>query len=184
MRVLAISGSLRAGSYNSALLRAAGELLPPGGELEVWEGLRDVPAYDADLEADFTPAAVLSLREAVAAADAVLIATPEYNSSIPGALKNALDWASRPLNESPFRGKPVSVIGSSTGMFGAVWAQAELRKVLAAMGSRVTGKETPIGQVADKIDADGRVTDNTARAAIRENLLALAAEVELNRAAA
>lgn len=183
MRVLAISGSLRAGSYNSALLRAAGELLPPGAELEVWEGLREVPAYDADLEGETTPAAVRGLREAVAAADAVLFATPEYNSSIPGSLKNALDWASRPLAENPFRGKPVTVIGSSTGMFGAVWAQAELRKVLSAMGARLTGKETPIGGVADKVDDAGRVIDSTARAAIRENLLALAAEVEIERAA-
>lgn len=184
MRVLAISGSLRAGSYNSALLRAAGELLPPGGELELWDGLRDVPIYDADLEAETAPDAVRSLRDAVAAADAVLFATPEYNSSIPGGLKNALDWASRPLAENPFRGKPVTVIGSSTGMFGGVWAQAELRKVLGAMGARLTGKETPIGQVAEKVDADGRLTDNNARAAIRENLLALANEVEVERAAA
>src|SRR5579863_9119435 len=136
MRILGISGSLRRGSHNSALLRAAGSLLPPGAELVVYDGLREIPPYDEDMLAT-PPEAVVRLREAVAAADAVLIATPEYNHSIPGALKNALDWASRPFASNAFRGKPVAVIGASTGLFGAVWAQAETRKVLAAMGARV-----------------------------------------------
>jgi len=132
MRILAISGSLRRGSHNTMLLRAAGGLLPSDVELVFWEGLRDVPPYDEDDDAAGAPASVSALREAVAGADAVLIATPEYNSSVPGALKNALDWASRPFATNAFRNKPVAVIGSSAGMFGGVWAQAELRKVLGA----------------------------------------------------
>src|SRR5206468_8202087 len=105
------------------------------------------------------PATVEALRDAVRAADAVLIATPEYNSSVPGALKNALDWASRPLATNAFRNKPVAVIGASTGAFGAVWAQAELRKVLAAMGARVTEVELAVGHAGEKLDERGRLID-------------------------
>ena len=170
MRILGISGSLRRESHNSALLRAAAEHLPEGVELELWDGLRDVPAYDEDDDADPAPTAVADLRSAVAGADAVLIATPEYNHSIPGALKNALDWASRPFATNAFRGTPVAVIGTSTGLFGAVWAQAELRKVLAAMGARVVDAELALGQAADKFD-DGVLVD----AAEHERLAAMVA---------
>jgi len=176
MRVLAISGSLRRGSYNSGLLQAAAELLAPGDELVVWDGLREVPPYDQDDDVEPAPAAVASLRRAVAGADAVLIATPEYNSSIPGALKNALDWASRPLATNPFRNKPVAVIGSSAGMFGAVWAQAELRKVLGAMGARVAEVEVAVGHAADKFDAEGRLADEGVLAQLADALATLAAE--------
>ncbi|HWT90730.1 MAG TPA: NADPH-dependent FMN reductase, partial [Solirubrobacterales bacterium] len=124
MKVLGISGSLRRDSLNHALLREAAERLPAGAELVEFERLREIPPYDADLEAFETPAAVAELREAMREADAVLVATPEYNHSIPGVLKNALDWASRPAGKSVFRDKPVVVLGSSTGLFGAVWAQA------------------------------------------------------------
>ena len=121
MRVLGISGSLRRDSYNAALLRAAAERLPDGVEIEVFERLAEIPPYDSDLEgAGEVADAVTDLRERMRAADAVLIATPEYNSSIPGALKNALDWASRPAGESALMGTPAAVIGASTGMFGAV----------------------------------------------------------------
>jgi chromate reductase len=149
MRVLGISGSLRRDSFNSALLRAAAERLPGGAELVEYEGLADVPPYDEDVEGAGAPAAVEALREAVRSADAVLIATPEYNSSIPGQLKNALDWVSRPAGKSALTGKPAAVIGASTGMFGAVWAQAELRKVLGAMGGRVIEAELPVGHAKD-----------------------------------
>jgi chromate reductase len=152
MRVLAISGSLRRDSHNTALLRAAAEHLPPGAELELWDGLRDVPAFDQDDDVEPAPVAVARLRDAVVEADAVLIATPEYNHSIPGALKNALDWASRPFTTNAFRGKPVAVIGASAGLFGAVWAQAELRKVLVAMGARVVEGELAAGQAAEKFE--------------------------------
>ena len=148
MKVLGISGSLRRGSHNTALLRAAAELLPDGVELELWDGLKAVPPYDEDDDdVESAPAAVASLRDAIAGADAVLFATPEYNHSIPGQLKNALDWLSRPLDRSPLLNKPVSVIGASQGAFGAVWAQAELRKVLGALGARVVDEELPVGNV-------------------------------------
>ena len=154
MRVLGISGSLRHGSLNSALLRAAAERLPAGAELTLFDRLGDIPPYDEDVEVGATPAAVEKLREAVRGADAVLIATPEYNHSLPGQLKNALDWASRPAGKSALNGKPAAVIGASTGMFGAVWAQAELRKVLGAMGGRVLEVELPVGHAQELLHGD------------------------------
>jgi chromate reductase len=177
MRILAISGSLRRGSHNTSLLRAAGELLPPTHELVVWDGLKDVPPYDEDDDVQPAPPAVAALREAVAEADAVLIATPEYNSSIPGALKNALDWASRPIATNVFRNKPVAVIGSSDGMFGAVWAQAEVRKVLGAMGARVLDVEVAVGHATDKFDADGTLEDDEVRGQLEDALSVLRAEI-------
>jgi chromate reductase len=150
MRVLGISGSLRRDSLNSALLRAAAERLPAGVELVEFKHLREIPPYDSDVEEDGTPAAVQELREAIREADAVLIATPEYNHSIPGVLKNALDWASRPAGQSALNGKPAAAIGASTGMFGAVWAQAETRKVLGALGGRVIETELPIGRAGEQ----------------------------------
>jgi len=154
MRVLGLSGSLRRGSLNSALLRAAAERLPAGAELVEFERLDEVPPYDEDVELEGTPAVVEELREAVREADAVLIATPEYNHSIPGQLKNALDWVSRPAGKSALNGKPAAVIGASTGIFGAVWAQAELRKVLGAMGGRVIETELPVGHAKEQLHGD------------------------------
>ena len=149
MRVLGISGSLRRDSHNSALLRAAAERLPAGAELVLYEGLGEIPPYDEDVEVEAVPVSVRELREAIRSADAVLIATPEYNHSIPGQLKNALDWASRPAGKSALNGKPAAAIGASTGMFGAVWAQAELRKVLGAMGGRTIEAELPVAGAAE-----------------------------------
>jgi len=177
VRILAISGSLRRGSHNTSLLRAAGELLPPGEELVLWDKLRDVPPYDEDAD-DPAPAAVASLRAAVDEADAVLFSTPEYNSSVPGALKNALDWASRPYATNVFRNKPVAVIGASAGMFGAVWAQAELRKVLGTMGARVAEAEVAVGRANEKIDADGHLVDDEVREQLVDTLTALRLELE------
>jgi chromate reductase len=156
MRVLGISGSLRRDSLNSALLRAAAERLPAGAELIEFAGLREIPPYDEDLELAGVPEAVEELRTAMREADAVLIATPEYNHSIPGVLKNALDWASRPAGQSALSGKPAAAIGASTGMFGAVWAQAETRKVLGALGGRVIETELPVAR-ADKLLVDGQL---------------------------
>lgn len=149
MRALGISGSLRQDSLNSALLRAAAERLPAGVVLARFERLAEIPPYDEDVEMASTPEPVRELREAIGAADAVLVATPEYNHSIPGQLKNALDWASRPAGKSALSGKPVAVVGASTGMFGAVWAQAELRKVLGAMGGLVLEAELPVGHAQE-----------------------------------
>ena len=158
MRILGISGSLRAASHNTRLLHAARSLLPDGATLEIYEGLKQLPPYDEDDDGANAPAAVRELRAAIAGADALLIATPEYNSSIPGGLKTALDWASRPRLEAVLANKPVAVIGASVGMFGAVWAQAELRKVLAASGARVVGEELPVARAHEAFD-DGRLRD-------------------------
>jgi chromate reductase, NAD(P)H dehydrogenase (quinone) len=136
LKILGISGSLRRGSCNTKLLRAASELLPPGVEVELWDGLKAVPPYDEDDDVQPAPAGVAHRRVAIAEADAVVFATPEYNWSVPGVLKNAIDWVSRPLATN-LRNKPVAVVGASTGAFGAVWSQAELRKVLSATGARV-----------------------------------------------
>ena len=131
MRILAISGSLRAASHNSELLRSAAALAPLGVKVDIYKGLEEIPPYDEDDDvAGNQPSAVVRLKQALNSADAVLIATPEYNASIPGVLKNALDWVSRPIAESPVRYKPAAVISASTSMFGGVWAAAETRKVL------------------------------------------------------
>ncbi len=154
MRVLGISGSLRRDSHNSALLRAAAERLPAGAELVEFERLGEIPPYDEDVEVASVPETVRELRAAIRDADAILIATPEYNHSIPGQLKNALDWASRPAGKSALNGKPAATVGASTGMFGAVWAQAELRKVLGAMGGRVIEAELPVAHASDLRQGD------------------------------
>jgi chromate reductase, NAD(P)H dehydrogenase (quinone) len=179
MRVLGISGSLRRDSLNSALLRAAAERLPAGVELVELDRLREVPPYDEDVETAGTPAVVEELRAAVRNADAVLIATPEYNSSIPGQLKNALDWVSRPAGQSALSGKPAAVVGASTGMFGAVWAQAELRKVLGAMGGRVIEAELPVGH-AKELLVNGRLELSPEQSEHLEEILAeLVAQAEI-----
>ncbi len=176
MRVLGLSGSLRSGSHNTRLLRASAALLPDDAELEVFDRLGEIPPFNQDDE-QHPPEAVLALKDAVARADAVLIATPEYNASIPGALKNALDWVSRPLQDTPLRAKPAAVIGASTGLFGAVWAQAELRKVLSTIGARVVDRELPVGQAEEALGADGLPIEPAARellAATLDELLDLA----------
>ena len=178
MRVLAISGSLRRDSNNTALLRALREEAPAGVEVEIWDGLKEIPPYDADDDVVPGPGPVEAFRSLVRESDAVFFATPEYNSSIPGALKNALDWASRPLATNAFRNKPVAVISSSAGAFGGVWAAAELRKVLGAMGARVTDAELAVGHAHDKLDEVGELTDDDLRDELREALDLLLAEAE------
>ena len=181
MKVLAISGSLRRDSHNTTLLRAAAELLPPSAELEIFDGLKQVEPYDEDDDRDGGPAGVRRLRQAISSADAVLIATPEYNSSIPGQLKNAIDWASRPLGENALWGKPVAVVGASTGTFGAVWSQAETRKALAASGARVIEKDLPIGHAHETFTDDGRLEEVELReryVEILDELVALAEQVD------
>ncbi len=158
MRILAISGSLRRDSHNTTLLRAAVALLPSEVEVDVYEGLVDVPPFNED-DVGHRPAGAQALWDAVDAVDGVLIATPEYNSSIPGVLKNGLDWLSQPLTDSPLRNKPAAVIGASTGMFGAVWSQAETRKVLGAIGARVVDRELPVAGAHEQFAEDGRLSD-------------------------
>jgi chromate reductase, NAD(P)H dehydrogenase (quinone) len=181
--VLGISGSLRRGSHNAKLLRAAAEVLPQSTALEVWEGLKAVPPYDEDDDRQPAPAAVARLRAAIAGADAVLFATPEYNWSVPGQLKNAVDWASRPLATNVLRNKPVAVVGASTGAFGAVWAQAELRKVLAATGARVLEEGVAVGRAPTRFDDEGRLVDDALREQLGEVVAALVAQTSLARAA-
>jgi chromate reductase len=177
IRILGISGSLRSGSHNTALLRAAALSLPPEAELEVFDGLRDLPHYDADLDVEPADPAVARLREAIADADGVLIATPEFNGSIPGVLKNALDWASRPFPDNALKGKPVAVVGASTGLFGAVWAQAETKKALGIIGADVLDGELPVGQASGAFGDDGHLVEPDLRTALEELLGVLAARV-------
>ncbi len=178
MKVLAVSGSLRRNSHNTQLLRAAVELAPEEVEVVLWDGMRDLPLYDQDLEAGQLPDSVRRLREEWDAADAILFATPEYNGSVPGVLKNAIDWASRPVRESALTNKTVAVIGASPGQFGAMWAQADLRKILGVAGARVVGDELPVARVHEKLDADGRLLDGELEGRLRLHLEVLAAESE------
>jgi chromate reductase len=168
MKVLAISGSLRRDSYNTKLLRAAEELFPPEVDFVLYQGVKEVPPYDEEDDVQPAPMAVAALRSAIGEADAILFATPEYNSSIPGSLKNALDWVSRPVATNPLRNKPVAVVGASTGAFGAVWAQAELRKVLAAVGHAPT-----------RFAEDGRLEDESLEEQLVETIEALLAEANI-----
>jgi chromate reductase, NAD(P)H dehydrogenase (quinone) len=175
-RILGISGSLRRDSYNTSLLRAAAETAGPDVEFELYDGLKAVPPYDEDDDVYPRPASVARLNATIANADAVLFATPEYNASIPGHLKNAIDWVSRPVATNALRNKPVAVVGASIGAFGAAWAQAELRKVLAALGARVLDFELPVPKCQACFE-EGELTDEEIRASIADAVAALAEEV-------
>jgi chromate reductase len=152
VKILGISGSLRVQSHNRKLLTVAARRLPEYVELHVFDQLPEIPPYNQDLEAGPPPVAVAQLKQAIAGANAVLVATPEYNSSLPGVLKNALDWVSRPFDENPLRGKPAAVIGASTGGFGAVQAQADARRVLARIGARVVPLDLPVPMAGGLFD--------------------------------
>jgi chromate reductase len=173
--VLGFAGSLRKGSCNAAALRAGAELLPPGMTLEIFD-LAPIPLYNADVEAAGFPEPVLQFKARIAAADALLVVTPEYNYSIPGVLKNAIDWASRPPATSPLSGKPVAMMGASTGLFGTVRAQLHLRQVCVCTNMLAMLKpEVHIAQAAAKFDAEGHLTDEETRRRIRALLEALLA---------
>jgi chromate reductase len=175
MNVLAISGSLRAGSHNAALLRAAAELAPDGVEFESYTGLELLPPYNEDHDTDEPPFEVARLRDAIASADAVLFATPEFNGTVPGQLKHALDWASRPYGQaSSLWGKPVAVVGASITDYGAVWAQDHLRKGLGIAGARVLDRELPVAKAHERFDEDGVLVDLELRDALAEIVAELA----------
>jgi len=174
-RILGISGSLRRDSHNTSLLRAAAEAAGADVQFELYDRLKEVPPYDEDDEMHPRPASVGHLNAAIENANAVLFATPEYNASIPGQLKNAIDWVSRPVATNVLRNKPVVVVGASTGAFGAAWAQAELRKVLAALGARVLDVELPVPHAYTRFE-EGGLTDDGIRANLAEAVEALAAE--------
>lgn len=159
LRVVAIPGSLRDGSYNRALLEAAQNRARQGMTVEIVD-IDDVPVYDADVEARGDPEPVTRLKEKVESADALLIATPEYQHGVPGVLKNALDWASRPPGDAPIMGKPVAIMGATVGSFGTARAQEQLRTTLIYNDCpMVTSPEVLVSDVQDKVDDDGQVTD-------------------------
>jgi chromate reductase len=173
IKVLGISGSLRRGSFNSAALRAAQELAPTGMEVEVYGGLRDIPPYDDDVRQQGFPPAAADLRARIKAADALLIVTPEYNYSVSGVLKNAIDWASRPP-EQPFNGKPIAIMGASPGMLGTARAQYHLRQMFVFLNGMVLNQpEVMIAQAGTRFDAEGRLTDEKTREFVGALLVAL-----------
>ena len=169
--VLGISGSLRKASYNTALLHAAVDLMPPGMTLEVFD-LSPLPMFNQDFEKPF-PEAVVAFRDKLAQADAILIATPEYNSSITGALKNALDWASR-SPQPPLQGKPAAIMGASTGNFGTLRAQLHLRQILTHVGALPLGKpEVLVAHAEQAFNADRKLVDASVHGFLRDLLVAL-----------
>ena len=174
MRLLTISGSLRKASHNTALLRAAAELAPDGVAVQMFEGLDRLPYYNEDHDTDDPHGEVRRLREQIAGADVVLISTPEYNGSMPGHLKNAIDWASRPFGPgSSLWGKPVAVIGASVTEYGAVWAQDHLRKSLGLAGARALDLELAVPKAPDHFGPDGEVTNPETREQLADVLKGL-----------
>jgi chromate reductase len=176
MRILAISGSLRAASHNTALLQAAADLAPEGVEVELFDPaeLEVLPPYNEDRDNELAHAAVTDLRDQIASADAVLFSTPEYNGTIPGQLKHAIDWGSRPRSsDAALWGKPVAVIGASSADYGALWAQDHLRKALGIAGARVLEEGLPVGRASEAFDEAGNLVDHE----IRERLAEIVAEL-------
>jgi chromate reductase len=185
MKILAISGSLRAASYNTALLRAAADLAPDGIEVDLYEDLESLPPYNEDRDTDQPPSEVSRLRAAIDDADAVLFATPEYNTTMPGQVKQVVDWASRPHGpEASLWGKPAAAIGASVTDYGAMWAQDHLRKALGLAGARVLPTELPVAGAAQLFDADGRLTDPETRERVAELVSELVAHHQQYAAAA
>jgi chromate reductase len=175
LRVLGFAGSLRKGSYNRALLRAAQELAPDGMQIESFD-LRPIPFYDGDVEAAGEPEPVRAFKKAIADSDALLIATPEYNYGVPGLLKNAIDWASRPPRGSVLNRKPAAILGASPGATGTARAQLQLRQAFVFTETlAVLQPEILVARCQEKFDADGRLTDEPTRALVRKLLEALAA---------
>ncbi|MFU8840262.1 MAG: NADPH-dependent FMN reductase [Nitriliruptoraceae bacterium] len=159
MHILGLCGSLRAGSLNRRLLEEAGRLLPDGATLRIPSLVGELPLFDEDLEEDPLPEAVRAFHDAIAAADAILVASPEYNGSVTGPLKNALDWASRPAGDAVLAGKALAVIGASPSRFGAAWAQAETRRISDRIGARVVPLELPVARADQALGDDGRLQD-------------------------
>lgn len=178
-RVLGVAGSLRAGSFNRSLLRAAVELVPAGMEIRTFEGLAEIPPYNADVEATGDPAPVAAWKDAIRGADALLFVTPEYNYGVPGVLKNAYDWASRPAGKSPLNRKPAGIMGVSGGNSGTARAQLALRQSFVFTETYgMLRPEILVPRGAEKFDAEGRLTDERTREAVRKFLQALALWIE------
>jgi chromate reductase, NAD(P)H dehydrogenase (quinone) len=182
MKWLGIAGSLRKSSHNRALLSALREELPEGVELTLFDGIGALPLFDADLSYDPPPPAVVALKDAMAGADGLVIATPEYNYSIPGVLKNALDWATRPMNTSPLRQMPVGLMGAAAGMSGTMRAQYHLRQILVYTDCRVMGQpEVFVARSHERFDAEGRLTCEATRLLLRTYAEGYAAWVRMVR---
>lgn len=174
VRVLVFGGSLRRGSYTSALMRAAEEVVPEGVEVELWERLAEVTPFNADEESR-PPPVIVDFKARIKKADAILVATPEYNYSVPGYLKNAMDWASRPYGDNAFAGKPVAVISSSTGSIGGARAQYHMRQSFVFLEMHpINMPECIVGHAQDKVDESGKLTDPKTLKRIAEVLEALA----------
>ena len=183
-RVLALSGSLRSGSYSTAILREAARRAGDELELILYDGLKAIPPFDEDIEGDGArEPAVVHLKQAFADADAVLIATPEYNGSVSGVLKNALDWVSRPFDSNPLRGKPVAIVSSSTGSFGGVWAQNDLRRILGTIGARVIDETLTVPHSHTVMNEDGEIAHSETSAGLTSVLEALEAELDTRQIA-
>ena len=179
MRACGIAGSLRSGSYNRALLRAAVALAPPGLELRVFDRLADVPPYNADVEAKGDPEPVAALKQAIREADALLVVTPEYNYGVPGVLKNAIDWASRPPTGSVLNGKPAAIMGATPGRTGTARAQLALRQSFVFTQTPcLPGPEVLVAEAGNRFAADGTLTDEATRKHVRQLLERLVAWTE------
>jgi len=174
VEIAAIAGSLRAASWARALLRAATELLPDNVRLTIWDGLGEVPPFNEDLESGPVPSAVADMRELIQRCDALLIATPEYNRSVPGVLKNALDWASRPYGQTVLKSKLVAVVGTSPLPSGGASALSDVERVLTLLGAEVVDADLAIGLVHSRIDAEGRLSDPELAARITDLLVKVA----------
>jgi chromate reductase, NAD(P)H dehydrogenase (quinone) len=182
LRVVGIAGSLRKGSFNRALLHAAIELAPVELQIDVFARIGEFPLYDADLEAHALPEPVEALKKAMRDSDGILIATPEYNHSIPGVLKNAIDWASRPGGAAAYRWKPIAIMGATPGMGGTIRGQTALRQVLSSDTYLMPGPEVFVARAAEKFDAEGRLTDEPTRKHLAGFLKAAAAWYQRFRA--
>jgi chromate reductase len=172
MKILALSGSLRRESFNTALARAARDLAPDGVEVEIYDGIGLLPHYDQDLDHEDVevPGPVAELRRRIDDADALLMITPEYNGSVTGVLKNAIDWASARHRGSWLRNKTVAIAGATTGQYGAIWAQQDLKRVLGIAGARVVGGELPVSTAHERFDAHGTLVDPLVAERLREHL--------------
>lgn len=186
MRLLVLSGSLRRESFNTALARATREVAPEGVEVEIYDGLGLIPHYDQDLDHEDveTPEPVADLRRRIEEADALLMITPEYNGATSGVLKNAIDWASARHRGSWLRNKTVAVAGASTGQYGALWAQQDLKRILGIAGARVVGGELPVSSAHQRFDAHGRLVDPLSAERLRDHLATLVHEAQPLEAAA
>ena len=173
IKILGIAGSLRKGSFNRAALKAAQDLVPDNVTLDIFDSLNEIPPYNQDLENNI-PESVVQLKAAIKGADAILFVTPEYNYSVPGVLKNAIDWASRPYGESAWEGKPVAIMGASSGMLGSARAQYHLRQILVFLNMHPLNRpEVMIPKVQEKFDDQGNLTDPQTKEKITQLIVSL-----------